>query len=453
MGRHRMAANDAAWLHMDRPVNRMIVTSVMWFDEALDADAVEALFADRLVAKYPRFTQRVVETASGVWWEDDPNFDLAHHLRRAALPAPGDVPTLHRFTGELASEPLPRDLPLWQAHVVAGFRGRGSAIVMRVHHCIADGVALSRVLLSLTDDPEAAAGAGVHSAAAVRSSRWPALGRAAGTAAADVRHPSRAMRTARDVAAAAQTAARVVALPPDARTCLRGEVGSSKTVAWSEPIPLHRMRAAAHAAHATVNDLALCAVSGALRNHLAREDGHARDIRVVVPVNLRPPDAPLPAELGNDFGLVFLQLPVSVDDAGQRLQVVAERTAALKRSPEAIVVFRLLQLAGRTPYQAEQLIVDLFTPKASGVVTNVVGPSRPVYLAGRRLRGMIGWPPESGGLALGVSVTSYDGDVVIGLLTDDRRIAHAHRLLEDLEAGIDGLLTSPGPRRAVAGSG
>ena len=453
MGRHRMAASDAAWLHMDRPVNRMIVTSVMWFDEPLDPNAVRKLFAERLVARYPRFSQRVVETPSGVWWEDDPGFDLAHHLRRAALPEPGDVATLHRFTGELASEPLPRDLPLWQAHVIAGFRGTGSAIVMRIHHCIADGVALARVLLSLTDDPQAAVEAGRHSGAATATRPWGALGRAAGTAVADLRHPARVARTARDAAAAAQAAARLVALPPDAHTCLRGEVGSSKTVSWSDPIPLHRLRAAGHAAHATVNDLALCAVSGALRNHLAREDGRARDIRVVVPVNLRPPDAPLGADLGNDFGLVFLQLPVSIDDAQRRLRVVTERTVALKRSPEAMVVFRLLQLAGRTPYQAEQLIMDLFTAKASGVVTNVVGPSRPVYLARRRLRGMIGWPPESGGLALGVSITSYDGDVVIGLLTDDRRISHPHRLLEDLDAEIDALLSTLGARPAVADLG
>lgn len=453
MARHRMAANDAAWLHMDRPVNRMIVTSVMWFDEALDPAAVRQLFAERLVAKYPRFSQRVVETPSAVWWEDDPGFDLAHHLRRAALPEPGDLATLHRFTGELASEPLPRDLPLWQAHVIAGFRGTGSAIVMRIHHCIADGVALSRVLLSLTDDPAAAAGAGTRAAATPASSPWLAVGRIAGTVVGDVRHPARAARTVRDVSAAAQTAARLAVLPPDAHTCLRGEVGSSKTVSWSDPIPLHRLRAAAHARSATVNDLALCAVAGAVRNHLARQDGHARDIRVVVPVNLRPPDAPLPADLGNDFGLVFLQLPASVDDPEQRLRVVTQRTAVLKRSPEAMVVFRLLQLAGRTPYQAEQLILDVFTAKASGVVTNVVGPDRPVYLARRRLRGMIGWPPESGGLALGVSITSYDGDVVIGLLTDDRRISHPHRLLEDLDIELDGLLTLPGARPAVAGSG
>jgi WS/DGAT/MGAT family acyltransferase len=158
MTRERMAAGDAAWLHMDRETNRMIVNSVMWFDEPLDWAAVRSLLHERLIRRFPRFSQRVVDRPTGVWWEDDETFDLDLHLHRVALPAPGTVADLQRYVSGLVGTALPRNRPLWEIHFVDGFRGEGSAIVSRIHHCIADGVALSRVMLSLTDDKHEAAG-------------------------------------------------------------------------------------------------------------------------------------------------------------------------------------------------------------------------------------------------------------------------------------------------------
>jgi diacylglycerol O-acyltransferase / wax synthase len=429
-----MASGDAAWLHMDRKTNRLIVNSVMWFDEPLDWDEVRELLQTRLVDRFPRFAQRVVDTTTAVWWEDDEEFDLDRHLRHAALPAPGGMAELQRYVSGLVGTNLARTDPLWEMHLVDGLEGGGSAIVSRIHHCIADGVALARVMLSLTDDPHEAALARVAEGSAAHQphqSRLPAVGHLAGAVVREAMHPGRLVTHVRDAAAGTRAIARVVGMTPDAHTSLRGDLGSAKTVLWSEPVPLADLKAAAHAAEVTVNDLLLTSLSGAVRAYLARMDGRAPDVRAVLPVNLRPLDEPLPEELGNEFGLVFLSLPTSIDDPRERMAEVRRRTAALKGSAEPLITFRILDLTGHTPYEAQQLFVDIFAIKASAVVTNVPGPRQPIYLAGRRLRGTIGWPPESGNMGVGVSIISYAGEVIVGLMTDDRLIKDPHRILRD----------------------
>jgi diacylglycerol O-acyltransferase / wax synthase len=433
MSRHRMAAGDAAWLHMDRRVNRMIVHSVMWFDEPQDWSKVRTLLQERLIARFPRFSQRVVETATGVWWEDDPDFDLELHLGHTVLAAPGDADQLAAYVSEIADHALPRDRPLWQLRIVDGYNGHGSALVARIHHCIADGIALSRVLMSLTDDPAEAASVRVRDddrPSSLQGFERP-LARVATAVLRNASEPRRALAGARQVVPVIRALVKLVSMRPDAHTALRGELGTSKTVAWSAPISLAALREAAHAEGATINDLVLAALSGALRSYLARTEGHARDVRVILPVNLRPPAPTLPAGLGNEFGLIFLTLPVSVDDPHQRVALVRERTAELKESADAVVSLSALELIGNGRYRAEQLFIDAFSVKGSAVVTNVTGPTRPVYLAGRRLGGTIAWPPECGHLGLGVSVISYAGEVVVGVLADDRLLTDPHRLLTE----------------------
>lgn len=437
-----MAAGDAAWWHMDREANRLVVTSVMWFDEPLDAGAVRAVLRDRLLTTYPRFSQRVVESPRGVWWEDvdeDADTLIAAHLVEAKLPAPGGMPELQSFVSTVVNRRLDGDRPLWQAYLLGGFRGTGAALVTRIHHCVADGIALARVLLSLTDDATSGV---VTDERPVSSTPLAAVASLPGAVLAELVHPRRLASDVLDVATAAREVARLVALPPDHRTALRGALGIHKAALWSEPISLERLRRRAHAAGGTVNDVVLAGLSGALRDHVARLDGDVRDIRVIVPVNVRPAEQPLPATLGNAFGLLFVALPVGIDDPAERLREVRRRTEALKSSPEPLVSFRLLELTGYTPYLVQQLFVEAFTSKASGVVTNVPGPRGPVFLAGRRLRGMVAWPPESGTLGIGVSVISYDGEVVLGLLADEQLVPDPRRLLGRLVDEVTSSVTA-----------
>jgi WS/DGAT/MGAT family acyltransferase len=150
---HAMGHADAAWLHMDRPTNLMVITSAMWFEEPLDLDALRAVVQERLVDRYPRFSQRVVEGLTGPHWEDVPDFDPAPHLHHLALPAPGDAAVLQHVVADLMAQPLERSRPLWDLYLLDGY-GDGCAVVTRMHHAIADGIALTRVMLGLTDEAE-----------------------------------------------------------------------------------------------------------------------------------------------------------------------------------------------------------------------------------------------------------------------------------------------------------
>src|SRR5579862_6545873 len=149
----RLSTADAAWLHMDRPTNLMVINSVLLFDEPVDWDRVKQITQERLVDRYPKFHQRVVESRVPLrppTWEDDPDFALEHHMHHLALPAPGNASVLQELVGDLMTMPLDRNRPLWHEYMVDGY-GEGAALIVRMHHCIADGIALARVMRSMTD--------------------------------------------------------------------------------------------------------------------------------------------------------------------------------------------------------------------------------------------------------------------------------------------------------------
>jgi WS/DGAT/MGAT family acyltransferase len=425
MSRHRMSPGDAAWLHMDRPTNLMVVNGLMWFDAPLDLDLVRSVVAERLVGRFPRYRQRVVEPRiGGPCWEDVEDFDLDLHLHRLALPAPGDRAALQELVADIVVRPLDRHRPLWDMYVVEGY-GEGTAIVSRMHHCIADGIALSRVLLSLTDDPgDVGVGPASRDGGHARVDALTAPVRAGAHAVEAalheglelVQHPGTEMPGLLDRGVAdARALAKLVLTPPDAGTLLRGGPGVARRLAWCDPIPLDRVKAAGHATGTTLNDVVLTAVTGALHRYLREHGDDVDEIRAMVPFNLRPLDQPLPRELGNRFGLVYLKLPVGIADREERLRAVHREMAAIKASPEGVVSYAILGLVGRMPLSVEQVAIGLFAPKTSAVMTNVPGPRRRVTFAGIPVAGVLGWVPASGDIGLGVCIFSYAGDLVVGL--------------------------------------
>ncbi len=495
----RMSSADAAWLHMDRPTNLMVINSVMLFDEPLEQDRLCEVIAERLVEPYPRFRRRVVEgrAGSGPAWEEDPAFELARHMHRLALPAPGDEAALQELIGDLMATPLDRGKPLWDIYTVEGY-GEGCALVTRMHHCIADGIALARVLLSLTDsaprparraeprltpedsghgllasvfapvDAVASAGRTAVSASRTAVSTAGAAASALAHGGADlVTHPRHALERAekrveglaRDGEALADELARdgealaqLMFTPPDAHTPLKGNLSAMRRVAWSAPLELQEVKAIAHAHSATVNDVVLTAVSGALRAYLRRHGGRPQQIRALVPVNLRPLDQPVPRELGNRFGLVFLALPVDLADRRRRLEEVKRRMGEIKRSRQGPVSYAVLSAGGMTPTGVETRIVDFFTSKATAVMTNVPGPSEPVYLAGTQVRSVLVWAPTSGSVGMSVSIFSYRGEVTVGLMVDAQLISDPQLIVDHLEREMGALAkltpaaAAPSPR-------
>jgi len=468
----RLSTADTAWLHMDRPTNLMVINSVELFDEPVDWERVKQIIQSRLVDRYPRFRQRVVQSRLPLRpprWEDDPDYMLEHHVHHFALPAPGDRAALEALVGDLMTMPLDRNRPLWHMYLIDGF-GDGATIINRMHHCIADGIALASVMLSLTDsDPGAGIAGSFHERRRAESHRrlpnlatstervLEPMGRAG---AAAVRHgadlftsPSHAARLAGAIARDGTTAARLLLTPADAASAIKGDPGLSRRVAWGTPLPLEQVKRIAHSHDATVNDVLMAALSGGLRHYLRDRGAPAREIQALVPFNLRPLDQPVPRDLGNKFGLVFLPLPVGVSGSYRRLTEVHKRMNEIKESRDGPISYALLSAAGVAPEVVERRIVDLFTGKGTAIVTNVPGPSDPVYLAGTPVRGVLIWAPTSGHIGMSVSIFSYRGEVTVGLMVDAALIPDPDHVVAQLEHELEALShLAPGrSRRSPAG--
>lgn len=446
MTRRQVDAVDTIWLNMDRPDNLMVIESVMTLDGPMDWDRFRTILMRRVVDRYPVFRQRPVAS----WipfgmphWEDDPDFDLERHLHPAVLDAPGDDTTLQAYVNRFVSAPLPRDKPLWEMHLIDGYDG-GSAVYSRLHHSLADGIALVRVLLSMSDaapdddlvEPaedghrRGRLEAAVHLAEVTGSTLrdLPAL--------LDPRHLTDALTLGRQTAGI--SAKLLLTRNPDSP--VKGHIDVEKRVIWSSPFPLDDVLEAGHRTGTTVNDVLVAALAGALSAYILRHHGERVDIPTMIPVNVRPIDEPLPRELGNRFALVLFLLPSGLGTPFERLAETKRRMDAIKDSPEAVMTFGLIRGIGRTGKEIERFLVDFFANKATGVTTNVPGPREPRYVAGQRIRWTLGWAPESGQQTLGTSIFSYDGDVLVGFKVDVHQLPHPEELLADFRTEVDTLL-------------
>jgi diacylglycerol O-acyltransferase / wax synthase len=458
----RLSNVDTAWLRMEDPTNLMMVTGVLVFDQPLSFERLRATLEQRLLT-FDRFRQRVVTTAGPIptqagvaRWQDDPHFTLGAHLHRIALPSPRDQAALQELVSTLMSTPLDLTKSPWQFHLIEDY-GAGCVLLARLHHCIADGIALVRVLLSLTDEM-ADSPAPTGDVEPERNGRAPSSGRVAANAtvrAAErlldqgieaLLEPSRLAAAAQLGVSSAVALSRLLLMSPDPRTVLKGTLGVAKRAAWSAPIALEDVKAIGRAVGATVNDVLLAAVTGALRRYLQSrgETVDGLDLRAAVPVNLRSPNEP--PTLGNRFGLIFLALPVGADDPLDRLFDLKQRMEAIKGSPEALVAFGVLSAIGLLTNQLQDVAVSLFGAKATAVITNVPGPRETIYLAGAPIREIMFWVPQSGRLGLGVSILSYAGQVRLGVASDAGLIPDPGALVKEFHEEFEllGRLVPPG---------
>ncbi|MBI4740828.1 MAG: wax ester/triacylglycerol synthase family O-acyltransferase [Betaproteobacteria bacterium] len=467
--RERISSVDTAWLRMDRPNNLMQIVGVLIFDGRADYERLKRTVALRML-RYRRFRQIAAQAPTGAWWIDDANFDIDAHLHHALLPAPGDKGELQKFVAELASVPLNPARPRWEFHLVET-AGGDSALVARIHHAIADGIALIGVMDSLTDpcadapedggvpaSPDTADDGG--SGAQDSESRdnddfWRQVAGPVGDAALSsaqiggkawekalevLNNPDKLADYARVAGAIAEEAAGLLLMDDDSPTRFKGKPGTVKRVAWSEPVSLPQVKAVGRVLGCSVNDLLLSSVAGALNNYL-REKGDpvaGVEIRALVPVNLRACGDI--KDLGNRFGLVALELPVGIENPLARLYATRGRMLELKGSYQAALTFSLLGAAGMAPMFVQQQILDLLSGKATAVMTNVPGPREPRFLAGAALKQQMFWVPQSGDIGLGVSILSYNGKVQFGLIADKGLVGDPERIVDRFAIEFEKLL-------------
>jgi len=469
----RMSKVDTAWLRMDSPVNLMVIVGVWVFRPGVDFDAFCERLLERL-SKYPRFLQRVVEDPAGATWVRDRQFDILHHVVRGRLRrrrGDSERQALQARVAELAMTPLDRRHPLWQFELIESYDG-GSALIARIHHCIGDGIALISVMMSLFDGglppPErprrGAAAPAPDPLGAIET--WlagnvlkpltggtvKAINVAGDGAARSLDRLSRPQEgLAQTLGQSADMArlggqvlsdlAELVLMPDDSPTGLKGEAGTTKRVAWCDPLPLDEVKAIGKGLGCSINDVLLSCVAGALGAYL-RGQGEAtegKEIRAMVPVNLRPLDQAW--KLGNRFGIVPLVLPIGIENPVERLYEVKRRMHGLKGSTQPLLVYGVLSIAGALARPVQELLLSLFHRKTTAVMTNVPGPQKKLTLCGATLEQNMFWVPQTGHIGLGVSILSYGGGVQFGLITDSGLCPEPQKIIDQFEPEFTKLLT------------
>jgi WS/DGAT/MGAT family acyltransferase len=397
-----MAAADRAWLSMDTPANRVVIHVAMVFDSPLSVPAASELL-QRGLQPYRAFTHRVEQRLFSARWVEDAQFSMARHLEEVWLPAGSGRAELKRWMASQAPLPLPTDRPLWQARLVQGVAG-GSALVLRIHHALADGVSTMALIQRMTDlaageRPTAPAQPAVH-----EDLCWPVVTRRLPQVLADM--------------------ARMLFMRRDAASVLKGDPGVEKSVAWSEPLSLALARDLAHRHDATVNDVMLAVIADVLRTEMMWR-GHTpqRPIRTVVPMNLRPHEEAL--QLGNRFGLVGLDMPVHLGEPLQRLTAVRDRMRALKRGLQGPWALALVRMAGCLPDWLQKPMLRIFSRRCTLIVTNVIGPAETRSVGGARMAELMLCVPQGLSVGIGVSIISYQGELRVGFLTDRKLMPDA----------------------------
>ena len=468
---------DTAWLHMDGIHHLMMIVGV-W---VLRPGLLYADLANRLQQRlpyYPRFVQCAVEDANGANganWVSDPEFHIANHLVLETLPDSSTAKqqqALQDRLGVLCMQPLDRKHPLWQFHLVEHYQG-GSALMLRIHHCMVDGMALMAVIQALVDgaaeppaqpralpqlqnsedwlsqallQPLTRLAVRTLETAGDRAAKAMALvGEAALQSLCLLQHPREGLakglkKGARSSAEVAQASCQIVndlaalaLMPDDAATSLKGRPGTHKRLAWCAPLPLADIKAVGEALNCSVNDVLLCCVAGAIGEYLRSqgEDVVDKNIRAMVPVNLRP------LEQGGDrskqFGLVPLLLPIGLVNPVERAYEVRCRLEALKGSMQPMLTCTLLALAGMLNKPVQDVVLDLFAKKSTAVLTNVSGPASKHTLCGSTIEESLFWVPQTGNVGLGVSILIYGGGVQFGLMTDATLCPEPQQIVERFE--------------------
>lgn len=455
-----MLPSDSAWLALERPENPMTITIMLRVDGLTPGRFRE--FLSVYWSAWERFRCRPVWKAPAWYWQPDPTYHPHHHL---------DV-VLERFTpgqlqdwvSERLNEPLPLYRPRWKFWLAPNAEG-GAALMLRLHHCYADGVSLISIFERLCPVSPRQYPAHYGAKEVPRLAEWQTAARAwlndlvfGPEGPAPEPFPSRfsepppggktppterAARLAQNGLQLVHDLSEFLVEPEDTPSDLKRPLSGRRRCRWSEPVPLARFRDIAHTTHTTINDVLLACVAAAVRSRLGLADADLDDaiLHAAVPVDIRSrlPEAirPAPGEPGNAFGTVFV--PLAVDGASplERLFRIKHETRKLKKSWQPGIAWGLGASASLIPNAARQPLADLFYRKASAVVSNVPGTPETRYIAGCAITEQMFWVPQAGNIGLGVSIVSYAGQVQFGVVADEAVLGDPSAFLADCVAELE----------------
>ncbi|MDX1886001.1 wax ester/triacylglycerol synthase family O-acyltransferase [Mycolicibacterium sp. 120270] len=414
-----------------------------------DSQALLAGIAER-IEKLPRSKQVLRTHALDLnppEWVEDETFDIAHHIHRAALPQPGDDKTLFRFTAEVMERRLDRDRPLWECWIIEGLENGRWALLMKIHHCIADGIATMHMFSGLSDE-----GGGANYANEIRAAKEKhddSTGRKLNL------NPLSWVGTVRNLTATATSTALLAfegaievaggLLSPGAQSSLIGPVSSMRRISCAR-VDLADVNKICEAFDVTLNDVALAAITDSFRAALVRrgEQPRRNSLRTLVPVSIRSPDAV--GITDNRVSLMLPFLPVDKEDPEEQLRTVHRRLTRAKSSGQREAGSVALAAANIVPFPFTAWAIRALTKLPQrGVVTlatNVPGPRKRLRVMGREVVQVVPIPPIALQLRTGIAILSYADELVFGITGDFDTAWDVDDLAKGIEAAVARLVAS-----------
>jgi WS/DGAT/MGAT family acyltransferase len=430
---------DASFLHIEDDVSHMHIASVAIFEGPQPPFSEVVSMVEAKLALVPRYRQVVKFVPFDLGrpvWADDPHFNIEYHLRHTALPAPGGEAELRKLVGRVMSQQLDRSKPLWEIWVVEGLEDGRWAMLAKTHHAMVDGISGTDLLAVIMDlSPDAARPA----ASAWDPRPTPTGGQLAAEALRNVvRSPYEQLRAVRAstrairhaVTHAAEVGQGVVAMAGLVRatpvSSLNGPLGPHRRYAWAST-SVDDIKKVRKGLGGTFNDVVLASITNGFRELLlSRGEDIDRVVRTLVPVSVRPRDASGKAvgdgTYENRVSAMFAELPVNIEDPGERLHAITHQMEGLKDSKQAVAGEALTSMSGFAPPMLLALGMRLATRAAqrnvNTVTTNVPGPQFPLYAAGRKMLRAFPYVPLGGQIRIGIAIFSYNGEVNFGITGD-----------------------------------
>ncbi|HEX6886904.1 MAG TPA: wax ester/triacylglycerol synthase domain-containing protein [Candidatus Nanopelagicales bacterium] len=459
----RMGAFDAVmWGVEQDPLLRSVILAMAVLDEEPDIELLLDRVA-RMTLAVPKLRERVVGNPVSLIpprWEYDPNFDLSYHVKRFHVTADGTDRPLLRIVEQMAEQDFDRSRPLWEMALVQGFDGPRSAVLIKLHHAITDGVggmAMAASLFDLARTPTGdlgpmppaprrdilnlpgrlVNGAGFLASGALRRGRALAGG-AVGLAERVVADPG---ASAVEATAFAQSAARLLAPADEPLSPLMHGRSLSTQMAVIQ-VPFSPFKAAARQAGGTLNDAFMAAVAGGLAAYHEAHGSPAEYVRVNMPVNMRTSDD---AADGNRWVPARFPMPIDSGDPVTRIMRLSPILKQARTEPALVVSDTVYRLLAALPQAAATTVAGGMMKGVDVACTNVPGPPIGLFTAGAAVQAIVPFAPKSGAAA-NVGLMTYHGVGFVGVNVDTRAIPDAGAFIEHLRAGFDQVLAIADPQ-------
>ncbi len=426
----------------------------------------------------PRYRQRVVPSPLGIGhptWEDDPDFNIMNHVFRVKVKAPGGEKELRQLSGKIFTGTLDRNKPLWEIYVVEGLDGKLGSLIIKVHHCMVDGVAgigLALILFDMSPDPPKLRKK-PYNPAPIPDRKTLLMDAIWDSAADSVDHWSRLQKglvdfSTKEVGTDLSLSLRKFGqtlvssfLLPLARLPFNKPLNGRRIVVWRS-YSFTDARAVRAVAGGTFNDVVLTAVGGAIRKYLLVKNRDnqklPRSIRVLVPVNVRQEHER--GAMGNRVSFLPVEVPIYIEDPIERLQATHLKTRELKEARVSTAVNLMFEAVQGFPAQMQaaalgvvanptlQSLMPTGMPPGNLICTNVPGPNIPLYVLGRKLLATYPKVPVVMEMGLNFAITSYDQKLFVNICADGVVGNDAEKIGEFLDASFEELLAAAEVKQA-----